>query len=146
MAQQRSKRMAIVLQLAEQAEQAAAEHLQQYRDQLNAAETQLQQLLDYQQEYIDQINAKQQLSAREMISDRSFIGQLDDAAGAQRQKLAQCHRDCDQAMLAWQQAYQKRNSIAELIDKMKLEENALMEKQLQKEIDELSSQALLRKN
>lgn len=138
--------MTIVLQLAEQAEQSAAELLQQYRDQLNAAEQQLQQLLDYQQEYIEQINSKQQLSAREMISDRSFIGQLDDAAGAQRQKLASCHRQCDEALAAWQKAYQKRNNIADLIEKMRLDENALMEKQLQKEIDELSSQSLLRKS
>jgi flagellar FliJ protein len=46
----------------------------------------------------------------------------------------------------WRKAYQKRESIKELIARLQLEENALLDKRLQKELDELVGQAYSRQS
>ncbi len=140
MAQLRSKRMAIVLQLAERAEQDAAEKLALAREQLGGDEQQLDQLQSYRQDYISRINAKVGAqSVQQMLSDRSFVGQLEQAVEAQQHKVRQTQQNYQQHLHLWQQAYHKRSNIEELINRMRDAESQEAEKRLQKELDELSS-------
>lgn len=141
MAEKRSTRMQLILQLAERDEQVAVDALQQNRQQLNDVEEQLIQIRDYQREYLQRVNGKiSGLSAREMITDRQLIQQLSVAEDAQLLKFGQSEKYVDMAMQYWQKLHQRRKNIEELIGKMRHTENQLEEKILQKELDELTSQ------
>lgn len=140
MAQQRSQRMLIVLQLAERAEQQAAEHLATAREQLGSDERQLNQLQDYRLDYISQINGKLGAqSVHQMLADRSFVAQLEQAVETQQQKILKTQQHYQQQLQIWQKAYHKRSNIEELINRMRDSEAQEADKRLQKELDELSS-------
>jgi flagellar export protein FliJ len=141
----RSQRMLVVLQMAVRAEEAAAQQLEQSRSQLAQAEQQLKQVEEYQQGYIQALNQPQQgVSAYSMINDRLFLQQLSVVCDSQAAQIRQLHQNEENCLRNWQQCYQRRRNIDQLIDKLKQGENALLEKQLQKELDELSSVFLAR--
>jgi flagellar FliJ protein len=145
MAEKRSTRMQLILQLAERDEQVAVDALHENRQKLGDVEEQLIQIRDYQREYLLRVNGKVSgLSAREMISDRQLIHQLSVAEDAQLIKFIQSKKYVDMAMKYWQKLHQRRKNIEELIGKMRNSENQLEEKMLQKELDELASQNFAR--
>lgn len=140
MAIKRSQRMAVVLQMAERAEETAAKQLEQSRAQVAQAEQQLQQVEDYQQEYLQELNRpKSGVSAYAMINDRRFLEQLHRACQAQMAQIRLLRDQEERSLRNWQQCYQRRRNIEQLIARLRQDENALLEKQLQKELDELSS-------
>lgn len=145
MAVKRSQRMAIVLQMAERAEEAAARQLEQSRSQVAQAQQQLQQVEEYQKDYTQALNQpKAGVSAYAMINDRRFLEQLHRVCQSQMAQIRQLSEQEERCLRNWQQCYQRRRNIVQLIDKLKQNESALLEKQLQKEMDELSSVLLAR--
>jgi flagellar FliJ protein len=146
MAEKRSKRMLLILHLAEREEQSAVDIVQKCRTHHSEAEQQLEQIREYQQEYLERINSKNTgLSAREMISDRQFIQQLASAEDAQLLTTSKARDVFDAAMAAWQQLYQRRKNIEDLIGRMRDTENQSDEKLLQKELDEFATQVAVRR-
>lgn len=145
MAIKRSRRMVIVLQMAEREEDTAARQLQQSRNQVAQAEQQLQQIEEYQQGYTQALNQpKAGVSAYAMINDRRFLQQLHVVCQSQMAQIRQLRDQEARCLSQWQQSYQRRRNIEQLITRLKQDENALLEKQLQKELDELSSVFLAR--
>lgn len=139
MARSRSQRMTIVLQLANRSEQAAALALQKSRSALDQADSQLQQIKQYQQEYVAELNAKtQKLTAQTMINDRHFLQRLSEIEITQCQQIAQLKKNESGCLSQWKLCYQRRQSIETLIARLQKEESSVVEKQLQKELDELS--------
>lgn len=135
----------MVLQMAVRAEEGAAAQLEQSRQQLSQAQQQLQQVEDYQQGYIDALNRpKSGQSAYSMINDRQFLEQLSFVCRTQAGQIEKLRQNEDNSLHNWQQCYQLRRNIEQLIEKLKQGENLAMEKQLQKELDELSSSLLAR--
>jgi len=141
----RSQRMLTVLQLAVRTEEGAASQLEQSRRQLEQARQQLQQVEEYQQGYIQSLNQpKSGQSAYSMINDRRFLEQLSFVCQTQAGQIEQLRQNEDQCLQNWQTCYQRRRNIEQLIEKLKQDESQLVEKQLQKEMDELSSLFLAR--
>lgn len=141
MAELRSKRMQIVLSLADRTEQAAAQRLMQYREQVNAEQQQLLQLEQYTEQYLhNYAERKSGLYAQELISYSSFIQRLDQARQEQQLKLSRMLQALEQIQRDWREKHQRRKSIQELIARLQQEENDELEKRLQKELDELSAQ------
>ena len=137
--------MGVVLQMAVRAEEGAAAQLEQSRQQLSQAQQQLQQVENYQQGYIDALNRpKSGQSAYSMINDRQFLEQLSFVCRTQAGQIEKLRQNEDNSLQNWQQCYQRRRNIEQLIEKLKRGENLAMEKQLQKELDELSSSLLAR--
>ena len=146
MAEPRSKRMQVVLMLAERTEQAAAQRLGQYRDQVSAEQEQLQQLVEYTEQYLHSHNERTTgIHADELISFSNFIQRLSAAKKEQELKLARMQQTLDQIQQDWREKYQKRHSIQELITRLQHEESQLLEKRLQKELDDLSAQQFQRR-
>lgn len=139
MAIKRSKRMAVVLDMAERAEKSVAQALEQAREQTNHAQQQLQQVTQYQAEYERELNQpKQGVSVQALMNDRLFLSQLVQVVTAQSGQLEQL-KDSEQKVLRnWQLCYQRRRNIESLIANLKNEEDAELDKKLQKEMDELS--------
>lgn len=147
MAEPRSQRMQVVLMLAERKEQAAAQRLGQYREQVQAEQAQLQQLEDYAEQYLNSYAARTtNVYAQELISYSSFIQRLEDAKKDQQTKLERMQQALEQIQGDWQEKYQRRRSIEDLVARMKYEESAVLEKRLQKELDDLSAQQFNRQS
>lgn len=133
--------MQIVLSLADRTEQAAAQRLLHYREQVNAEQQQLHQLEQYTEQYLHTYaERKSGLYAQELISYSSFIQRLDEARQEQQLKLGRMLQTLEQIQLDWREKHQRRKSIQELIARLQHQENDELEKSLQKELDELSTQ------
>jgi flagellar protein FliJ len=145
MAIKRSKRMSLVLDMAIKTEQSAAEALEQARQQVAHAQQQLEQVAHYRQGYEDELNQpKKRVSVEALMNDRQFLSQLIQVVQTQTNQVQQLENNEQNCLHNWQLCYQRRRNIESLIDKLKTEENALSDKNLQKEMDELSM--VLRRN
>lgn len=145
MAESRAQRMQVVLTLAVKQEDEAAQKLRQYRDQLAQEERQLADLRDYATQYLNaQGNLREGVLAHELINYSSFIGRLNEACREQEVKVVRMTALLDSLQQQWRIKHQKRKSIEELIVRLQQEDNLLLDKRLQKELDELSAQQLQR--
>lgn len=137
----RSTRLGVVLKLAIETEDATGRSLQAAREALTQAEGQLDQIERYQQDYIDAVNVKVRgLNTQTMINDRAFLGQLVGVIDRQKQHLKQLTTNEQQCLEQWKASHLRRKNIENLIERLRLNEDSAAEKQLQKLMDELSSQ------
>ncbi|HTF96968.1 MAG TPA: flagellar export protein FliJ [Cellvibrio sp.] len=140
MAESRAKRMKVVLVLAERQEDEAADKLRQFRDQVALEERQLQELRDYAKQYLDaQGGLRQGITAHELINYSTFIHRLNEAVTEQEGKVARMQGMLANIQKQWQIKHQKRKSIEDLIKRLQHEDDVMLDKRLQKELDELSS-------
>tara|TARA_B100000446_G_scaffold46105_3_gene42174 strand:- start:14105 stop:14608 length:504 start_codon:yes stop_codon:yes gene_type:complete len=135
----RSKRMLLVLDMAKRAEDGAAQALEQARQASQQTEQQLQQIEKYQLDYQTQLNQpKAGVSVQALMNDRQFLAQLMGVVETQKAQLQQLRDNESNVLRNWQLCYQRRKNIEKMIAGLKSEEDAQFEKQLQKEMDELS--------
>lgn len=146
MAESRAQRMQVVLTLAQRHEDTAAKHLSECRDLLATEQRQLAELVEYRDQYLQaQGETRTGVYAQELINYSHFISRLGDACREQEAKVVRTQNSLVALQQQWSQKYQKRKSIEDLIARLKLEDNALLDKRLQKELDELSAQQLQRR-
>ncbi|MFC3115374.1 flagellar export protein FliJ [Cellvibrio fontiphilus] len=145
MAESRAKRMQVVLTLAQKQEDEAANKLSQFREQLAQEQRQLVELRDYATQYLHAQGAlREGILAHELINYSSFIHRLNEACTEQEAKVARMTKLLDSLQQQWRVKHQKRKSIEELIVRLQHEDELIADKRLQKELDELSAQQLLR--
>ena len=146
MAESRAKRMQVVLTLAERNEEQAAQQLSKFTQQVEAEAEQLRQLDEYAAQYLDTYtNRKTAVRPQELIAYSGFIQRLGDARKEQQARLDRFKLQLERLRQMWRIAHQKTKSIKELITRLQHEENALLDKRLQKEMDELVGQAYIRR-
>jgi flagellar FliJ protein len=140
MAESRAKRMQVVLTLAIRHEDEAAQKLSQFREQLAQEERQLQELRDYAAQYLrERSGLRAGVLAHELINYSLFIQRLNEACTDQENKVQRMQTLQENLMKQWQVRHQKRKSIEDLIKRLQHEDGVILEKRLQKEMDELSS-------
>ena len=145
MAESRAKRIQVVLTLARQQEDTAAKRFSQYSDQLTQEQNQLGQLRDYANQYrSDYAGHRQGVYAYQLINYSGFLQRLEDLCKEQEIKVKHMEAMYQKLQEQWRQSHQKRKSIEDLIERFKLEESLQLEKQLQKELDELTTQKFAR--
>jgi len=145
MAESRAQRMQVVQTLAERQEDEAAKKLSQFREQLVQEELQLADLRDYAAQYLHaQGELRQGILAHELINYSTFINRLNEACREQEAKVERYRSIQASLQQQWRIKHQKRKSIEELIVRLQQEDALVLDKRLQKEMDELSSQLLRR--
>lgn len=141
MAESRAKRMQVVLMLAERKEQEVGEQLSKQRQLVDAELEQLRQLEEYAQQYLHNYSVrKTNVRPDELIAYSGFIQRLGEARMDQQAKVERQQKVLDRCQQLWRIAHHKCESIKELIERLKQDENALLDKKLQKELDELVGQ------
>lgn len=134
----RSKRMGVVLMLAEQKEQEAGEQLAEYQKMVNLESDQLNELEGYESDYLDAYTQGQgELQTEQMIRYSELIVRLKDALTEQRGKVAGMDKNLQQLRLYWHMIHQKRQAVSDMIERMKAGEAHELEGRLQKELDDL---------
>ena len=145
MANSRAQRIRVVLTLAQRQEDAAAQRLSQFLEQLAAEQQQLAQLQEYAAQYQrDYANRRSGVHAHELINYSGFVQRLGQLCLEQQQKLARMQQTLLQLQVQWRSCHQKRQSIEDLIARFEREDAALLDKRLQKELDELTTQQFSR--
>jgi len=145
-AESRAKRMQVVLTLAERNEQQAGQQLSQFTLQVDAEAEQLRQLDDYAAQYLNTYaNRKTAVKPQELIAYSGFIQRLGEARKEQQTRLERFQLQLERLRQAWRIVHQKTESLKDLIVRLQQEDNALVDKRLQKEMDELVGQAYSRR-
>ncbi|HWV16698.1 MAG TPA: flagellar export protein FliJ [Cellvibrio sp.] len=147
MAESRAKRMQVVLFLAERKEQELGQQLSQQRQVVEQEIEQLRQLEQYAEQYLQTYSErKSNVRPHELIAYSGFIQRLGDARLEQKAKIERQQKVFVRMQQVWRAAHHKCESIKELIERLKQDENALIDKRLQKELDELVGQQYSRQN
>jgi flagellar protein FliJ len=147
MAESRAKRLQVVAYLAERNEQEAARQLNRQQLQVSVEEQQLRELDAYAAQYLHTYSARKvDVRPHELIAFSGFIQRLGEACKEQQAKLERLYKVRDTLQQIWQRAHHKHESIKELILRLAREENLLVDKRVQKELDELVSQQYSRKD
>ena len=146
MVESRAKRLQLVLVLAERKEQEVAQQLGQQRTIVAAEEQQLRELDEYAKQYLETYSARKiDVRPHELIAYSSFIQRLGEACKEQQFKLERLTIILDKIQQRWHTAHHKCEAIKELILRLERDENLLIDKRLQKEIDDLTNQQYSRR-
>jgi flagellar protein FliJ len=141
MADSRIKPMQTVHMIAERKEQEAAKKLSQHHALISAEEQQLQDLDSYAKQYLQSYSERKiDVRPQELIAYSGFIQRLAQARKDQHAKLVQLYKIRENLTKAWSSSARKRELIDELIQRMRQEDNLVLDKKAQKEIDELIGQ------
>ena len=140
MARLKSERLEVVLTLAVRREQQAARQLSDYRARLEKEKQQLLQLQRYYDDYIDRIEKqKHRVSVQEVITYREFSHRLAEAQRQQQHKLEHWQGQLDSLHKKWVIMHRRRETVAELIDRTRREEQRHRDGLEQKQLDEIAA-------
>jgi|GEM_PF-2531352 len=137
-----NKKLQLVLEKADRDKQKLAERLQKALSFLGGEEQQMAQLKSYESDYEKKINSQKNVQSAENISRyRSFYHQLNQLMGEQQRKIIIAQQQVSHLRQSLLQQQQKMKVLAKLAKEQQQQDNSLEEKQLQKQIDDLSAQA-----
>lgn len=134
----RSKRLQLVLELAERKKQQADQFLAASRQRVEQDKRTMEQLdqymSEYQQNYLG-ANAEG-LSGAQLHTQQAFLQKIQDAKSTQQQAMEQNKRELEVVEQHWKEAYAKVKGVEKLKDKAVNAEAMAEEKALQQQLDE----------
>ena len=136
-----SKRLELVIDIAQEAEDKAAATLSRLQQQVAEANHQLLQLEEYRDDYIKSaaIEAEQGVNIQRLVDGQRFMLQLEAALSAQRDVVFNREAEVEQARVVWQEAARYTQAVKELCKRRAMEQSIAEEKRQQKMIDDLYS-------
>lgn len=142
----RAKRLNMVLDIAERAENKAAEAFEMARrlwleDQ--------EKMVDLQRYYQDYENAFTQptmrMRAQDIAQQRGFLQQLAEAVRQQAQVVERRRAIADSKQTDWQTAHVKRRALQELVARVRADEQRMLTRKEEKMLDEWFNQTAQRR-
>ena len=134
----KSQRLQVVVDLREEQEKKALQALGECQSRHLEMQTQLENLYNYRREYQQQYQELAHSGAciRKLLDFRAFIGKLDQAVQAQQQQLQVALNELQEQRRKWQAAHRQTLSMHKIHDAALLEEQQLLQKREQQEMDE----------
>lgn len=111
-----SNQLDIVIRMARERRDEAAQRLAEVQGLVQSAQTQLEQLQSYQQQYMTQsaATAAQGTSVQALADARKFIGELDNLIHAQQQTVDARERDIEAVAESWSEATRYLQAVEKL--------------------------------
>lgn len=143
----RSRRLAVVLSLAECEEQQALERMGEARRLVEQQREQLQNLNRYRLEYRDQVRNSQHgvVQVSRLQAWDAFIGQLEQVVRQQQSQLQQAEQAFEARSREWQQAWERTCGMAKYIETCRCQEQKEQDLREQKLSDEAAGRAFNRR-
>ena len=140
MSVRRSKRLEVVLGLAQKQRDAADRYLAESRQRLQQAETQQVQLQNYMLEYQQQFTqaGQQGMTTDRLRQHQAVIGRLEQALRQQQETIRVARQQLEQVTQYWQSVYARFKGIEKLTDKVRQGEQLAQDKREQQQVDERS--------
>ncbi|MBU2985844.1 flagellar export protein FliJ [Saccharophagus degradans] len=133
----KSDRLQVVVDMARREEDAAAEKLATIQKQLNNEIARLRDLEEYYGQYEQsQQTLRTGVNAQDLAKIRNFLQQLAMAKQAQMLQIQRVEAVQRQAREAWQTCHLKHKLMKDMIVRYKTEEQAVLDKNEQKMLDE----------
>lgn len=143
----RSKRIKIVVDLAERELEKAALTLQEIQKQRDDIYHQVQDLNAYLAEYLNRATGVgASFSPTEFQTTMAFVQKLKQALYDQQNKLTSYNEYVEKAREQWVEKKVRFDSLTKVYQKLLADEQRVLSKQEQKMLDELSSQQFFRKH
>lgn len=144
---QRSQRLHVVLELEQRREKAALDRLNQTRSHWDSQRQRLAELQQYQADYRTRMRESQRgvVPVSRLQGWQAFIAQLDALIGQQEQQVERAQAQFDRARDAWREAYERRRGMERHIESCRRQELQQQDSREQKQADEASSQAFVRR-
>ncbi|WP_127470474.1 flagellar export protein FliJ [Thiomicrorhabdus aquaedulcis] len=144
--QQRAKTMQTLVDLAQIELDNAAKSLAMFQAQLEQAKQQLASLMQYSAEYsTDLIATHRPLSPIQLQSRAAFGGRVQQAVAAQTTRVTEVEKMVEMANQQWLERRTRVKALQALLTKLKQGIQVQMNKREQQFMDELATQASLRK-
>ena len=143
----KAKRLAPVIEMAEQTEQEAAGKLAKLQQQLLQAEQQLAGLEQYRNDYQQQWITRGQtgVTGEWLMNYQRFLSQLETAIEQQRNSVQWHQRNAEKAREQWQKAYTRLEGLKKLVQRYQDQARHIADRQEQKDMDEMAARAGLLK-
>lgn len=143
----KAKRLAPVIEMAEQTEQEAAGKLAKLQQQLLQAEQQLAGLEQYRNDYQQQWITRGQtgVTGEWLMNYQRFLSQLETAIEQQRNSVQWHQRNAEKAREQWQKAYTRLEGLKKLVQRYHDQARHIADRQEQKDMDEMAARAGLLK-
>jgi len=136
MSQKKSERLTTLKKLAEWREKDAATAVGKQQQRLQAEHQQLHDLQHYYQGYLTTIDDQTKIATAELVNYRSFCQQLFQTIRQGEQRILGLQRELEYKKNTWVLCRNKRQVLEEMITRCEVEENQLLEKNAQRELDE----------
>lgn len=138
----RSKRLNLVLDIAERKENKAAEAFELARRLWLEDQEKMQDLQKYYSDYeLAFTRPAARLRAQDIAQQRGFLTQLAEALRQQQQVVDRRRSIADNKQSDWQSARLKRRALEELIDRIKADEARALTRKEEKMLDEWFAQS-----
>jgi flagellar FliJ protein len=134
----KSERLKVVLNLAQRKEDVAARQLGEALTALEQGKQQLELLNEYRndnQEHIRQVG-KGHATGSQLHRHQMFLQQIETAISQQSDRLNSLTQRVEGIKKSWQQLHYRRKAIGDHVQDIKREENRLVEKKNQLEMDD----------
>ncbi|MDZ7923106.1 MAG: flagellar export protein FliJ [Marinagarivorans sp.] len=140
-----TKRMDLILDLAEKEVEAAASKFTDAKNKLVSEKNKLDDILAYLNDYTNSSEkAGTRLMPEQMIRQRAFVQQLSQAQSQQRILIAQTERDMEHKKSLWQKTHLKQRAMQDLVKRLSTEDQARLDKVEEKLLDEFAQQQYVR--
>lgn len=142
----RADRLKVVLELAQKAEDEAADIFNKARKQLTGEQQRLEDLCTYYNDYQQSLAAASGLQTVDaIVRSRGFLQQLAQAKSQQQQIVAQYAKLSDQKKRAWHKAHLKHRALKDLIMRLKADEAQVLSRKEEKLLDEWVGSGIARR-
>ena len=138
---QRSKRMKVVVDMAQRAEDDAASQLEKCRRAFDEEQQRLTDLEQYYSEYDQRFQNSPAVRADQLSANRQFLQQLRETCNTQSMQVKRAEALLEAAKGYWRDQHLKHRNLKQYVDKLRSQENAVREKLEQKILDEWVSQS-----
>ncbi|MFT7559279.1 MAG: flagellar FliJ protein [Flavobacteriales bacterium] len=146
MAELRSKRLAIVVQLAKKEEDSAADVFSLCQQALALEQKRLADIDEYYASYEETIASQRMgLHGDQLQHSRAFLAQLNVARTQQRNTIIQAESTFKRRQSEWQVLRLKHQSLLDYVERLRQEELAVLDKQAQSVSDDLAAQRFFRR-
>lgn len=137
----RAKRLQVVMDLAQRAEQSALQVLAQQQHALLAEQQQKDQLLIYANDYQRQLStpSKQAIQAGHLHNTIGFLAQIETAIKGQAQQLSLLQQRVESARTHWMQCQGKVKALQSVLNKLDAEYAHEQDRREQVDADEWSN-------
>ncbi|WP_067099760.1 flagellar export protein FliJ [Marinomonas atlantica] len=140
----KSERMQVLVDISKRKEDDVAKVVAKEQARLQHDQQKLQELKEYAEQYEQQRNLLG-LSPYLTTNYQHFVTRLHQAVKQQEQQVRRTEQQVNMAMKRWQDARAKTKGMDWLKGKSVSEENALADKQEQKQIDEFANRAFFQR-
>lgn len=141
----RVEKIQTLVELAEVEEDKALQTFSTLQGQFQDHLQQLEMLRNYISEY-SHVNSQTTVSPVQMLSTQAFVGKLNHAISEEEHKTEGFRDVMERSREAWVDKRSRTQALSKLLLKLKQTQQARLDKQEQRFLDELSSQAFSKSN